>query len=58
MAQIAIVSKKVNKGLDLPAIADALEMEEESVRPIWEAVKEAAPEYDKDQILRALHVKQ
>ena len=48
----SMIVRRVKRGLDLPAIADALDMDQETIRPIWEAVREAAPEYDQDEILR------
>ena len=47
-----MIVRRVKRGLDLPAIADALDMDQETIRPIWEAVREAAPDYDQDEILR------
>ena len=52
--QIDLVVKKVKKGHSLPEIADAMEMEEAAVRPIWEAVNKAAPEYNLDTIFKLL----
>ena len=52
--QILVITKKVQKGSSLSAIAEALEMPEEEVRPIWEVVKEAAPDYDSEKILQKL----
>ena len=52
ITRIEMIVRKVKRGLDLPAIADALDMDQETIRPIWEAVREAAPEYDQDEILR------
>ena len=40
--------------MDLPAIADVMDMDQETIRPIWETVREAAPDYDQDEILRKL----
>ena len=52
--QIDIIEKKIKKGFGLPEIADAMEKEAEEIRPVWEAVKAAAPEYDTEQILGML----
>lgn len=52
--QIDLVVKKVKKGLSLPEIADTMEMEEAAVRPIWEAVNKAAPEYNLNTIFKLL----
>jgi predicted transposase YdaD len=54
ITRIEMIVRRVKRGLDLPAIADALDMDQETIRPIWEAVREAAPEYDQDEILRKL----
>jgi len=52
ITRIEMIVRRVKRGLDLPAIADALDMDQETIRPIWEAVREAAPDYDQDEILR------
>ncbi|MDO4418535.1 MAG: hypothetical protein Q4C02_09705 [Eubacteriales bacterium] len=54
LQQIDIIIKKLQKGGGLPEVADAMEKDIEELRPIWEAVKAAAPEYDRDTILRAI----
>ena len=54
LQQIDIIIKKLQKGGGLPEAADAMEKDIEELRPIWEAVKAAAPEYDRDTILTAL----
>ena len=54
MIQIKTIIKKVQKGLDLPEIAEAMEMDTDSIRPVWQAVKAAAPEYDQEKILEDL----
>ena len=54
MIQIKTIIKKVQKGLDLPEIAEAMEMDMDSIRPVWQAVKAAAPEYDQEKILEDL----
>ena len=52
--RIEFITRKVKRGMDLPAIADVMDMDQETIRPIWEAVREAAPDYDQDEILRKL----
>ena len=54
LLQIEIIKKKVLKGVDLPEIAEALEMDADLIRPVWEAVKAAAPDYNEEEILEAL----
>ena len=54
LIQIKTIIKKVQKGLDLPEIAEAMEMDMDSIRPVWQAVKSAAPEYDQEKILEDL----
>lgn len=51
---IEIITKKVKRGIDLPAIAEAMETDEETIRPIWEAVKAAWPNYDQEEILQKI----
>ena len=50
--RIEFITRKVKRGMNLSAIADVIEMDQETIRPIWEAVREAAPDYDQDEILR------
>ena len=52
--RIEFITRKVKRGMDLPAIADVMDMDQETIRPIWEAVREAAPDYDQDEILQKL----
>ena len=52
--RIEFITRKVKRGMDLPAIADVMDMDQETIRPIWETVREAAPDYDQDEILRKL----
>ena len=52
--RIEFITRKVKRGMDLPVIADVIEMDQETIRPVWEAVREAAPDYDQDEILRKL----
>ena len=54
LAQIDLIVKKMRRGLELPAIAELLEVDEESIRPIYNAVKASAPDYDTDQLLERL----
>ena len=54
MIQIETIKKKVQKGIDLPEIAEAMEMDADSIRPVWEAVKAAAPDYDQKKILESI----
>ena len=54
MLQIKMITTKVKKGIDLPQIAEAMEIDADLIRPMWEAVKAAAPDYDQEKILQAL----
>ena len=54
MLQIETIKKKVQKGIDLPEIAEAMEMDADAIRPVWEAVKAAAPDYDQEKILKTI----
>lgn len=54
LLQIETIKKKVIKGVDLPEIAEALEMDADLIRPVWEAVKSAAPDYNEEEILKSL----
>ena len=54
LAQIDLIVKKMRRGLELPAIAELLEVDEDSIRPIYNAVKASTPDYDTDQILERL----
>ena len=54
LLQIETIKKKVLKGVDLPEIAEALEMDADLIRPVWEAVKAAAPDYNEEEILKVL----
>lgn len=51
---ISIITKKVIKGKSLDTIADELEENIESIRPIYNAVVASAPDYDKNKILDSL----
>jgi len=52
--RIEFITRKVKRGMNLSAIADVIDMDQETIRPIWEAVREAEPDYDQDEILRKL----
>ena len=54
LKEVELVSKKIKRGLKLPAIAVEMEMEEAAIRPIYDAVKASAPDYDSEQILQML----
>ena len=45
------IIKKVQKSKDIDTIASELEEEVETVRPLYDAVVEAAPDYDMDEIM-------
>lgn len=47
---ISKISKKIQKGKTLEEISDDLEEEQEDIRPIYEAAKQCAPEYDCNKI--------
>ena len=51
---ITIIKTKVQKGADLAEIAEALDTDMDLIRPVWEAVHAAAPDYDQEKILQAL----
>lgn len=52
--EIALIVKKVCRGKNLETIADELEEPVNKIRKIYEAVLQAAPEYDMDVILKNL----
>ena len=52
---INLVCKKVKRGKSLSVIAEELEEEEESLKVIYEAVLDATPDYEVDQIYDVLH---
>ena len=54
-SSINLVCKKVKRGKSLSVIAEELEEEEESLKVIYEAVLDATPDYDVDQIYKVLH---
>ena len=51
---IKFIKTKVQKGADLTKIAEALDTDVDLIRPVWEAVHAAAPDYDQEKILQAL----
>lgn len=53
---ISLIIKKIQRGMDILFIADALEESEEVIRPIYEAVL-ASPDADVDQIYESLYAK-
>ena len=54
LEKIRIITKKVKKGKSLPDIIDELESDEESMKPVWEAVTAEAPDFDEQRILDRL----
>ena len=48
------ICKKLAKNKSLQQIADELEEDEDTIRPLYEAAKAAAPEYDVDKIYDSL----
>ena len=54
LERISTITQKVKRGVELSAIADAMEKDEETIRPIYDAVKAAAPDYDSEKILEML----
>ena len=54
LKEIELITKKIKRGLELPAIAAELEAEETAIRPIYDAVKASAPDYDSEKILQSL----
>lgn len=55
---IELICRKVQKGKDLPTIADELEEEESVIQKIYEAALKAAPEYDREEVYGILHEKE
>ena len=53
---ISLIIKKIQRGMDILFIADALEESEEVIRPIYEAVL-ASPDAGVDQIYESLYAK-
>ena len=54
LAKVDLITRKIKRGLELSAIAAELETEEAAIRPIYDAVKASAPDYDSEQILQRL----
>ena len=52
--QIDTIIKKIRKGRNLSETAEEMEKDQEMIRPVWEAVKAQAPEYDREKILQVL----
>ena len=48
------ICKKLAKNKSLSQIAEELEEDEDTIRPLYEAAKAAAPEYDIDKIYNSL----
>ena len=46
--------KKVQKGYTMEAVAEDLEESVDTLRPIYEAVEKAAPDYDAEKIYESL----
>ncbi len=55
---IALVIKKMQRGKSLEETAEELEEDVAVIAPIYEAVKEAAPEYDVEEIYRKVRSKE
>lgn len=54
LERIDMVERKIKRGLDLPEIADAMEKDIETIRPIWDAIRETAPDYDREKIFQII----
>ena len=54
LSEIDLITKKIMRGMELPAIAAEMETEEDVIRPIYDAVKLSAPDYNAEQILQRL----
>lgn len=54
LIEIDLITKKIKRGMELPAIAAEMETEEDVIRPIYDAVKLSAPDYNAEQILQGL----
>ena len=54
LERISTITQKVKRGIELSVIADAMEKDAETIRPIYDAVKAAAPDYDSERILKKL----
>ncbi|MDY4838899.1 MAG: hypothetical protein SO160_05060, partial [Lachnospiraceae bacterium] len=51
---LELICKKLAKNKSLSQIAEELEEDEDTIRPLYEAAKAAAPEYDIDKIYDSL----
>lgn len=51
---IKITVKKVQKGYTMEVVAEDLEESVDTLRPIYEAVEKAAPDYDAEKIYESL----
>lgn len=56
-SMVLIITKKIKKNKPLSEIASDLEQDEAEIRPIYEAVLKAAPDYDVDHIIGMLDTK-
>jgi len=54
LKEVELISKKIKRGLGLPAIAAEMETEEAVIRLIYDAVDASAPDYNSEQILQML----
>ncbi len=54
LEMIRILTRQVRKGRDLVAAADLLDLPEEELRPVYEAVLACAPDYEQERILSLL----
>jgi len=54
LKEVELISKKIKRGLGLPAIAAEMETEEAVIRLIYDAVNASAPDYNSEQILQML----
>ncbi len=54
LEMIRILTRQVRKGRDLGAAADLLDLPEEELRPVYEAVSSCAPDYAEERILSLL----
>ena len=54
IGKISQIIRKVQKGKSVEETAEELEEDVAVIAPIYEAVKEAAPEYDVEEIYRKL----
>ena len=51
---ITLITRKVLKRMDINIIASELEEEPETIKPLYDAVIAAAPDYDIDKILESV----